>query len=255
MIHASPCSTFPYTNAFRTFIYPFINNWKNVIDFVFGDEHQWPEIRRLMLYELERSTNVYLNLVSSEVHVNELVHRIYWPVDGPAPCEQWFKTPDSLYVIANAFNMCVIPIAQLNDWCLMSPLHVQWIHHRRRMLYELEHSTNVYLNLVSSEVCVNELVHRIHWPVDGPASYEHWFETPNSLYVIANAFNLCDTNCTAWFYDCVTFVIGLLTEQQHLIQLQLNDGCPIPPLHAQWIHHRTEQVSNLADLYQNRIAD
>ncbi|KAI5654904.1 hypothetical protein M9H77_32091 [Catharanthus roseus] len=49
--HASPCSTFPYTNAFPTFIYPFISNWKNVIgdgncgyrvvaDFVFGDEHQ-----------------------------------------------------------------------------------------------------------------------------------------------------------------------------------------------------------------------
>ncbi|KAI5663736.1 hypothetical protein M9H77_23059 [Catharanthus roseus] len=54
MIHASPCSTFPYTNAFPSFIYPFISNWKNVIgdgncgyrvvaDFVFGDEHQWPE--------------------------------------------------------------------------------------------------------------------------------------------------------------------------------------------------------------------
>ncbi|KAI5663408.1 hypothetical protein M9H77_22731 [Catharanthus roseus] len=50
----SPCSTFPYTDTFLTFIYPFIANWKNVIgdgnygywivaDFVFGDEHQWPE--------------------------------------------------------------------------------------------------------------------------------------------------------------------------------------------------------------------
>ncbi|KAI5654928.1 hypothetical protein M9H77_32115 [Catharanthus roseus] len=29
--HASPCSTFPYTNAFPAFIYPFISNWKNVI--------------------------------------------------------------------------------------------------------------------------------------------------------------------------------------------------------------------------------
>ncbi|KAI5662810.1 hypothetical protein M9H77_22133 [Catharanthus roseus] len=49
--HASPCSTFPYTNDFPAFIYPFISNWKNVIgdgncgyrvvaDFVFGDEHQ-----------------------------------------------------------------------------------------------------------------------------------------------------------------------------------------------------------------------
>ncbi|KAI5678369.1 hypothetical protein M9H77_09319 [Catharanthus roseus] len=48
--HASPCSTFPYTNTFPACIYPFISNWKNVIgdgncgyrvvvDFVFGDEH------------------------------------------------------------------------------------------------------------------------------------------------------------------------------------------------------------------------
>ncbi|KAI5672003.1 hypothetical protein M9H77_12367 [Catharanthus roseus] len=55
VIRASPCSTFPYTNAFPAFIYPFISNWKNVIsdgncgyqvvaDFVFGDEHQWPDV-------------------------------------------------------------------------------------------------------------------------------------------------------------------------------------------------------------------
>ncbi|KAI5652541.1 hypothetical protein M9H77_29728 [Catharanthus roseus] len=53
--HLSPCSTFPYTNTFPAFIYPFISNWKNVIgdgncsyrvvaDFVFCDEHQWPEL-------------------------------------------------------------------------------------------------------------------------------------------------------------------------------------------------------------------
>ncbi|KAI5681065.1 hypothetical protein M9H77_02292 [Catharanthus roseus] len=72
--HASPCSTFPYTNAFPAFIYPFISSWKNVIgdgncgyrvvaNFGFGDEHQWPEL-------------------------------------------------------------------QLNDMCLIPPLHIQWIHHR-----------------------------------------------------------------------------------------------------------------------------
>ncbi|KAI5656606.1 hypothetical protein M9H77_25399 [Catharanthus roseus] len=56
MIHASPCSTFPYTNVFPAFIYPFISNWKNVIgdgncgyqvvaNFVSGDEHQWPKLQ------------------------------------------------------------------------------------------------------------------------------------------------------------------------------------------------------------------
>ncbi|KAI5658379.1 hypothetical protein M9H77_27172 [Catharanthus roseus] len=94
VIHASPCSKFPYTNAFPAFIYPFISNWKNVCgdgncgyrvmaDFVFGDEHQWLEVRRRILYKLEHSMNVYVNLVGSEVRVNELVHKIHWPMDEP----------------------------------------------------------------------------------------------------------------------------------------------------------------------------
>ncbi|KAI5676425.1 hypothetical protein M9H77_07375 [Catharanthus roseus] len=94
VIHASPSSTFPYTNTFPAFIYPFISNWKNVIgdrncgyrvvaDFVFSDEHQWPEVCRRMLYELEHSMNVYRNLVGSTERVNRLIHRIRWQ-DGPA---------------------------------------------------------------------------------------------------------------------------------------------------------------------------
>ncbi|KAI5657993.1 hypothetical protein M9H77_26786 [Catharanthus roseus] len=110
VIHASPCSTFPYTNALPAFIYPFIGNWKNVIGdvncsylvvayFLFGDEHQWPEVR-----------------------VNELVHRIHLLIYGPPSYAHWFKTPDSLYTIANAFNLCVILIAQLGSTTLL-PLH------------------------------------------------------------------------------------------------------------------------------------
>ncbi|KAI5681920.1 hypothetical protein M9H77_03148 [Catharanthus roseus] len=191
--HASPCSTFPYTNAFPAFIYPFISNWMNVIGdgncgyrvvayFVFGDEHQWPEVRRRMLYELEHSTNSYVNLVGSEERVNVLIYRIHWPMDGPVPYGHWFKIPDSLYIIANAFNLCVILIAQLGSTILL-PLY----------------------------------------------SYS---DRPEG-----------------------TLVIGLLTEERHFIQLQLNDRCSIPPLHVQWIHHRSEWVSNWADSYQHRIAD
>ncbi|KAI5661508.1 hypothetical protein M9H77_20831 [Catharanthus roseus] len=136
-------------------------------DFVFGDEHQWPEVRKRMLYELEHSTNLYVNLVGSEERVNELVHRIHWPVDGLAPYAHWFEISDSLYIIANAFNLCVILIAQLGSTTVL-PLY----------------------------------------------SYS----------------------------DCLegTLVIGLLTEERHFIQLQLNDRCPIPPLHVQWIHHHSE---------------
>ncbi|KAI5681573.1 hypothetical protein M9H77_02801 [Catharanthus roseus] len=131
--HASPCSTFPYTNAFPAFIYPFISNWKNVIgdgncgsrivaDFVFGDGHQWPEVRRGTLYELEHSTNLYVNLVGSEERVNELVHGINWLVDGPASYAHWFETPNSLYIVANAFNLYVILIAQLGSTTML-PLY------------------------------------------------------------------------------------------------------------------------------------
>ncbi|KAI5682570.1 hypothetical protein M9H77_03798 [Catharanthus roseus] len=133
---ASPCSTFTYTNAFPTFIYPFISNWKNVIgdgncgyrvvaDFLFGNEHQWPEV-------------------------------------------------------PNAFNLCVILIAQLGSTTVL-PLY----------------------------------------------SYS---DRPEG-----------------------TLVIGFLTEERHFIQL--NDICPIPPLHVQWIHHHSEWVSNWADSYQHRITD
>ncbi|KAI5676588.1 hypothetical protein M9H77_07538 [Catharanthus roseus] len=133
------------------------------------------------------------------------------------------------------------------------------------MLYKLEHSTNLYVNLVGSEERVNELVHRIHWLGDGPASYVHWFETPDSLYIIANAFNLCviliaqlgsTTVLPLYLYSNHpegTLLIGFLTEERHFIQL--NDMCPIPHLHVQWIHHCSEWVSNWADSYQHRIAD
>ncbi|KAI5667008.1 hypothetical protein M9H77_16861 [Catharanthus roseus] len=165
------CSTFPYTNGFPAFIYPFISNWKNVIgdgncgyrvvaDFVFGDEHQWPEVRRRMLYELEHSTNLYVNLVGSKECVNELIHMIHWPVDGPAPYAHWFETSYSLYIIANAFNLCVILIAQLGSMTML-PLY----------------------------------------------SYS---DRPEG-----------------------TLIIGLLTEERYFIQLQLNDMCSISPLHVQ----------------------
>ncbi|KAI5661824.1 hypothetical protein M9H77_21147 [Catharanthus roseus] len=190
VIDPSLCSTFPYTNAFLAFIYPFISNWQDVIDdencgyrvvadFVFRDEHQWPEVCRRMLYELKHATNIYLSLLGSAECVYELVHRTQWQ-DGPAPLEHWFETSYSLYVIANAFNMCVVLIGQLG------------------------------------------------------------FTSVLSLYSYSDRLG-------------GTLVIGLLTEQQHFIQLQMHDECPIPPLHVQWIHHRSKPVNNWVDSYYERM--
>ncbi|KAI5667163.1 hypothetical protein M9H77_17016 [Catharanthus roseus] len=41
-------------------------------NFVFGDEHQWLEVRRRMLYELEHSRNLYVNLVGLELQLNDM---------------------------------------------------------------------------------------------------------------------------------------------------------------------------------------
>ncbi|KAI5668052.1 hypothetical protein M9H77_17905 [Catharanthus roseus] len=75
-IDPSPCLTFPYTNAFPGFMYPFIENKKNVngdgnygnrvvADFVSRDEHQWHEVYRRMIFELEHTTNMYPSLFGS----------------------------------------------------------------------------------------------------------------------------------------------------------------------------------------------
>ncbi|KAI5659719.1 hypothetical protein M9H77_28512 [Catharanthus roseus] len=145
--------------------------------------------------------------------------------------------------------------------------------------HQLEHATNMYLSLLDSTERVNELIHRTQWQY-GLALLEHWLKTPDFLYVIASAFNLCvvliaqlgsTTVLPLYSYsDCPggTLVIGLLTEQQHFIQfychlhfspcltqLQMHDECLIPPLHVQWIYHRSKRVSNWADSYYEKIAD
>ncbi|KAI5657672.1 hypothetical protein M9H77_26465 [Catharanthus roseus] len=66
-----------------------------------------------------------------------------------------------------------------------------------------------------------------------------------------------DGNCGYWVVDHPggILVIGILTEQQYFIQLQMHDRCPMPPLHLQWVHHCSDRVSSWADTYYDRIAD
>ncbi|KAI5675374.1 hypothetical protein M9H77_06324 [Catharanthus roseus] len=79
--------------------------------------------------------------------------------------------------------------------------------------------------------------------------HEFLWKGPNGATVAENVIG--DRNCG---YRVVRdFVFG---DEHQWPELQLNDdGCPIPPLHVQWIHHRTERVSNWADSYQNRITN
>ncbi|KAI5667449.1 hypothetical protein M9H77_17302 [Catharanthus roseus] len=87
VIDPSPCSTFPYTDAFSCFVYPFIENRKNV-----------------------NAERVY-----------ELIRRTQW-WDRHSPPEHWLDTPNSLYVIANAFNLCVVLIARIESTTVL-PLY------------------------------------------------------------------------------------------------------------------------------------
>ncbi|KAI5666607.1 hypothetical protein M9H77_16460 [Catharanthus roseus] len=70
---------------------------------------------------------------------------------------------------------------------------------------------NIYVSLLGSVECVDELIKKTYWE-EGPVPYEHWLDTPNHLYVIANTFN---------FY-----------------MLQMRDGYPLPPVQVQWQYHR-----------------
>ncbi|KAI5667406.1 hypothetical protein M9H77_17259 [Catharanthus roseus] len=133
----SPSVSFPFNNAFRRFMYGFIQNWKNVVgdgncefrvvsNFLFGDENHWVEIRRRMSYDLQHRMNVYLQLFGSVERVTELIMKTNWE-EGSAPPEYWMDTSDHLYVIANTFNLSVL---QLVDGCPLPPLEVQWDYHR-----------------------------------------------------------------------------------------------------------------------------
>ncbi|KAI5654268.1 hypothetical protein M9H77_31455 [Catharanthus roseus] len=115
VIDPSTSSTFLFIDTFPSFMYPFIENWKNVkghgsceyrvvADFLFDDEHQWPEVRKRICFELE-------HMMTSTFYCLDK-----WN-------EHWLDTPNSLYVIANAFNWCVVLIAQIGSMTVL-PLYL-----------------------------------------------------------------------------------------------------------------------------------
>ncbi|KAI5678013.1 hypothetical protein M9H77_08963 [Catharanthus roseus] len=56
--------------------------------------------------------NMYVSVFESVKYVYESIRKTSWE-EGPAPYEHWLDTPDHLYIIANAFNFCVVLIARL----------------------------------------------------------------------------------------------------------------------------------------------
>ncbi|KAI5680202.1 hypothetical protein M9H77_01429 [Catharanthus roseus] len=119
-----------------------------------------------------------------------------------------------------------------------------WAETRRRMSYDLHHHMNVYVQLFGSLERITELIRKTNWK-EGLAPVDYWMDTPNHLYVIANTFNLCvvliaqfgSTTVLPLYsnMDCTTgrLFIGFIAEQEHFIQLQLRDGCPLPPIQVQ----------------------
>ncbi|KAI5673292.1 hypothetical protein M9H77_13656 [Catharanthus roseus] len=112
------------------------------------------------------------------------------------------------------------------------------------MSYDLRHHMHVYEQLFGSIEHVTELIMQTNWE-ESSATREYWMNTPDPLYVIANTFNLCFVFLARSQSTTVLplvsnmdgpsgmIFVGLIEELQHFIQLQLVDGCPLPPLHVQ----------------------
>ncbi|KAI5649146.1 hypothetical protein M9H77_35151 [Catharanthus roseus] len=123
------------------------------------------------------------------------------------------------------------------------------------MSFDLRHRMHVYEQLFSSVERVTELIIQTNWE-EGSAPPKYWMNTPDHLYVIANTFNICVVFLARTESTTVlplvsnmdgpsgTIFIGLIEELQHFIQLQLVNGCPLPPLHVQWEYHRDMRVSS-----------
>ncbi|KAI5675401.1 hypothetical protein M9H77_06351 [Catharanthus roseus] len=116
--HPSTSSTFPFSDTFPSFVNPFMENWKNME----GDgnyEHQWLEVRKQMCFKLEHMTNMYVSLFESVEWYYELIQRTQW-WEGYAPPAHWLDTPDFLYFISNAFNLCLVLIARIGSTSVLS---------------------------------------------------------------------------------------------------------------------------------------
>ncbi|KAI5664705.1 hypothetical protein M9H77_24028 [Catharanthus roseus] len=120
-----------------------------------------------------------------------------------------------------------------------------WVEIHRRLSYDLRHCMHVYEQSFGTVERVTELIMKTNWE-EGSAPPEYLMNTPDHLYVIANTFNLCvvfigrsESTTVLPLVSNVdgaagTIFIGLIEELQHFIQLQLVDGCPLPPLQVQW---------------------
>ncbi|KAI5670937.1 hypothetical protein M9H77_11301 [Catharanthus roseus] len=75
IIDPSPCSTFPYTDAFSTFIYLFIENWKNII----GDRNCGYRVVADFVFSNERGTLV-IGLLIEQQHFIQLQMNYRCPI-------------------------------------------------------------------------------------------------------------------------------------------------------------------------------
>ncbi|KAI5668578.1 hypothetical protein M9H77_18431 [Catharanthus roseus] len=101
---------------------------------------------------------------------------------------------------------------------------------------------------------------------EGPTPYEHWLDTPDHLYVIANTFNFCvvltvrlGSTTVLPLYSNMNCIAGMLCigfiSDPNNISYRYTIGCPLPPMQVQWQYHREVSVSGWTDPYYERFAE
>ncbi|KAI5662223.1 hypothetical protein M9H77_21546 [Catharanthus roseus] len=112
---------------------------------------------------------------------------------------------------------------------------------------------NIHISLFGSVERYYELLQRTQWQ-EGHAPLARWLDAPDSLYVIANAFNLCVV-LIAWIGSIT--VLPLYSQMDWIggTILHMRNRCPLPPLHVQWQYHCNDRVSSWPEPYFDRIAD
>ncbi|KAI5680169.1 hypothetical protein M9H77_01396 [Catharanthus roseus] len=126
---------FPYGQYFQSFIVPYMDDWVDVVSdgnggfrviahFIHGDQNRWPDIRHSLWLELRWRWEMYRPIMGTRERQDEVMQSLeHW---GPGGCgsRHWMLVPETLFLIANAFNVCVALISKTGPLTVL-PLDLQ----------------------------------------------------------------------------------------------------------------------------------